>query len=191
MSVWSVEQSDHYDVIYTQYIHTYIYFYVLKMKFPICSFLALFWQEQHTRSSFSINSASGHWRPTSDCGARVVFVSWAPGESPKMVTQQTQRWRMEWKKRKTPVYSWQDIFSILLPPFFYGALFLILVFLPSRKLVGLVLRDILVCNYHVRLGELLVMAFSVCKTLLQTGFKTHLNEKRTLKTHWWPWSSYN
>lgn len=52
------------------------------------------------------------------------------------------------------------------------------------------LRDIQVCNYHVRLGELLVMAFSVCKTLLQTGFKTHLNEKRTLNSHWWPWSSY-
>ena len=34
------------------------------------------------------------------------------------------------------------------------------------------------------------MAFSVCKTLLQTGFKTHLNEKRTLNSHWWPWSSY-
>ena len=41
MSVWSVEQSNHCDVYVFLYIHniyTNIYFYVLKMKFPICSF---------------------------------------------------------------------------------------------------------------------------------------------------------
>lgn len=53
------------------------------------------------------------WRPCRICflGSRRV-----PKNGDVFLEVKTQRWRMEWKKRKTPVYSWQDIFSILLPP---------------------------------------------------------------------------
>ena len=120
-SLWCVYISLYIHNIYTIYTHVYIYFYLLKMKFPICSFSCfVLARKTHTSSSFSINSAWGHWRPTSDCGARVVFVSWAPGESQKWWLK-TRRWRMEWKKRKHLFIAGRTFF----PSFFLPEIFLL------------------------------------------------------------------
>lgn len=114
-SLWCV-----YIFIYIYTIYTHIYFYVLKMKFPICSFSRfVLARKTHTQQFFNqfclrpLETNFRLWRPCRICflGSRRV-----PKNGDVFLEVKTQRWRMEWKKRKTPVYSWQDIFSILLPP---------------------------------------------------------------------------